>query len=231
MRPLAAEFTGTALLLAAIVGSGITAERLTDDAGLRLLMGAVATAGVLTALILALGAASGAHLNPAVTIADRVFGGIDTPTALGYVVAQVSGAVLGVVVANLMFDLPAIERSTTTRDGIDIWVAEGVATFGLLLVIFGTVRSGRAWLTAFAVGGYIGGAYLFTSSTGFANPAVTISRALTDTFAGIAPGSVAPFVAAQLVGTAVAISVLYLVYPRIGEVADQVVVPHKPHRD
>lgn len=228
---LTAELVGTALLLTTIVGSGITAERLTDDGSLQLLVGAVATAGVLTALILALGAASGAHLNPAVTIADRVFGGIDTPSTIGYVVAQVSGGVLGVLLANAMFDLPAVEWSATDREGTHLLLAEVVATFGLLVVIFGTVRSGRPRLTAFAVGGYIGGAYLFTSSTSFANPAVTVARSFTDTFAGIAPGSVVPFVAAQLVGTAVAVGVIAVVYPRIREYADQVVVPHEDPPD
>lgn len=223
---LAAELVGTAFLLASVVGSGIMAEQLTDDVGLQLLINAVATAGVLTALILALGSASGAHFNPAVTLADRAFGGIDTLTAIGYVVVQCVGAVLGVIVANLMFDLPAIEWSTKARDGGDLWLAEVVATLGLLLVIFGVVRSGRAGLAAFAVGGYIGGAYFFTSSTSFANPAVTLARTLSDTFAGIDPSSVPPFLVAQLVGTCAAVAVIALIYPRIGEFADRVVVPH-----
>lgn len=223
---LVAEFVGTALLLAAVVGSGIMATRLTDDTALQLLINAVATAGVLTALILALGRASGAHLNPAVTIADRVFGGLDSATAVGYVLAQVAGAIAGVILANLMFDLPAVTWSTTPRSGGDLWLAEVVATMGLLLVIFGVVRSGRSELAAFAVGGYIGGAYFFASSTSFANPAVTIARMFTETFAGIEPRAVAPFLLAQLVGTALAVGVVYLVFPRIDEVADQVVVPH-----
>jgi arsenate reductase len=223
---LTAEFVGTAFLVGAVVGSGIMAQRLTDDVGLQLLQNALATAGVLTALILALGTASGAHLNPVVTLADRVFGGIDTPTALGYVVVQVSGGLAGVMVANLMFDLPAIEVSTTSRSGSNLWLAEVVATLGLLLVIFGVVRSGRSWLAAFAVGGYIAGAYYFTSSTSFANPAVTIARSLTDTFTGISPASVPMFLAAQVVGTAVAIVLIRVVYPNIDEVADQVVLSH-----
>ncbi len=222
---LVAELIGTAFLLAAVVGSGIMAERLTDDVGLQLLINALATAGVLTALILALGPASGAHFNPAVTIADRVFGGIDTPAAIGYVLAQCTGAVLGVALANLMFDLPAVEWSTKARDGSELWLAEAVATLGLLIVIFGVVRSGRSGAAAFAVGGYIGGAYFFTSSTSFANPAVTLARTLTDTFAGIDPASVVPFLAAQLAGTAVAVGLIHLIYPRIGDVADRVVVP------
>lgn len=226
LAKLAAEFVGTAFLLAAVVGSGIMAERLTDDVGLQLLQNAFATAGVLTALILALGTASGAHFNPAVTLADRAFGGIDTPTAIGYVVAQVSGAVTGVVVANVMFDLDLVDWSTTDRSSGHLVFAEVVATLGLLLVIFGVVRSGRPTLAAFSVGGYIAGAYYFTSSTSFANPAVTIARAFSDTFAGIEPASVPAFVAAQLVGTVVAVGLIALIYPDIDEVADQVVIPH-----
>ncbi|MEL7207655.1 MAG: aquaporin [Actinomycetota bacterium] len=225
-RRVLAEFVGTGFLLAGVVGSGIMAERLTDDVGLQLFQNAAATAGVLVALILALGPASGAHFNPAVTLADRVFGGLDTRTALAYVCAQVSGGILGVVLANLMFDLPAITLSTKERTGADLWLAESIATLGLLLVIFGVVRSGRAGAAAYAVGAYIGGAYYFTSSTSFANPAVTVARTLTDTFTGIDPSDAAPFVAAQLVGTALAIALIRVIYPRIREVADQVVVPH-----
>ncbi len=225
-RRLTAEFVGTALLLAAVVGSGIMGERLSADVGLQLLENAFATAGVLVALILALGPASGAHFNPAVTLADRVFGGIDTPTALGYVAAQVSGGILGVVLANAMFELDLVTWSTKDRTGGALALAEGVATFGLLLVIFGVVRSGRPILAAFSVGGYIAGAYWFTSSTSFANPAVTVARAFSDTFAGIAPASVPAFVAAQLVATGVAVVVIKTIYPDIEDVADQVVVPH-----
>jgi arsenate reductase len=230
-RAVTAEFVGTAFLLAAIVGSGIMAERLTDDEGLQLLQNAFATAGVLTALILALGPASGAHFNPAVTIADRVFGGIDTPTAVAYVVAQVSGAVVGVMTANAMFDLDLVSWSTKDRSGGHLVFAEGIATLGLLLVIFGVVRSGRASVAAFAVGGYIGGAYYFTSSTSFANPAVAIARMFSDTFAGIEPASAPGFIVAQLVATAVAVGLIRFLYPRIGEVADRVVVPHDANRD
>ena len=228
---LIAEFVGTAFLLIGVVGSGIMAERLTDDVGLQLLINAFATAGVLVALILALGPASGAHLNPMVTLADRVFGGIGTRHAAAYVGAQMTGAVTGVIVANIMFDLPAVEWSTTERSGSHLLLAEVVATLGLLLVIFGIVRSGRGGLAAFGVGAYIGGAYFFTSSTSFANPAVTVARALSDTFAGIDPSDVAAFIAAQLVGTAVALVVIRAVYPDIAAVADQVVVPHQHTRD
>ena len=223
---LTAEFVGTGFLLAAVVGSGIMAETLTDDVGLQLLQNAFATAGVLTALILALGPASGAHFNPAVTLADRIFGGIDTPTALAYVVAQTTGAITGVVCANLMFDLSAVEWSTKDRSAGHLVFAEGIATIGLLLVIFGVVRSGRPSVAAFSVGGYIAGAYYFTSSTSFANPAVTVARTLSDTFAGIEPASAPAFIAVQLVAVAVAAGLIRLIYPDIGEVADDVIVPH-----
>ena len=226
VRRLTAEFMGTAFLVTAIVGSGIMAERLTDDPGLQLLQNTAATAGVLVALILALGPASGAHFNPAVTLADRVFGGIDTPTALAYVVVQVAGAIVGAIVANVMFDLPAIEWSTTARAEGNLWFAEGIATLGLLLVIFGVVRSGRSTVAAFAVAGYIAGAYYFTSSTSFANPAVTIGRSFSNTFAGIEPASVPGFIAAQLIGAAVALPLVLVIYPNVAEVAGDVIVPH-----
>ncbi len=214
---LVAEFVGTAFLLAAVVGSGIMAQRLTDDVGLQLLQNAFATAGVLTALILALGSASGAHFNPAVTLAERLLGGIDTPTALAYVVAQVTGGVAGVVTANLMFDLPAVEWSTTDRSAGHLVLAEGVATIGLLLVIFGVVRSGRGAMVAYAVGGYIAGAYYFTSSTSFANPAVTVARMFSDTFAGIEPASAPAFVAVQLVAAVAAVALIRILYPRAAD--------------
>lgn len=160
------------------------------------------------------------------TIADRVFGGLSTPTALAYIGAQITGAIVGVMTVNLMFDLDLVEWSTKDRSAGHLAFAEGVATLGLLLVIFGVVRSGRASVAAFAVGGYIAGAYYFTSSTSFANPAVTIARMFSDTFAGIEPAGVPAFVAAQLVATAVAVALIVVIYPRIGEVADRVVLPH-----
>lgn len=227
IRRLTAELVGTAFLLAAVVGSGIMAERLSDDVGVQLLANSFATAGVLVALILALGPASGAHFNPAVTLADRAFGGIDTPTALGYVAAQVVGGILGVVSANAMFGLDLVEWSTKDRSGGSLAFAEGVATLGLLLVIFGVVRSGRPTLAAFSVAGYIAGAYWFTSSTSFANPAVTVARTFSDTFAGIEPTSVPGFVLAQLVAVGVAVALVKVLYPDIEEVADQVVVPRE----
>ena len=144
--------------------------------------------------------------------------------------AQITGGIAGVMAANAMFDVPVIEISQTARSGGHLWLAEGIATLGLLLVIFGIVRSRRSSVVAFAVGGYIAAAYYFTSSTSFANPAVTIARMLTDTFAGIEPGSVPGFLAAQLAGTAIAAGLIHLLYPTIGEVADHVVLPHEPAR-
>ena len=218
-RRALAELVGTAFLVAAVIGSGIAAERLSPgDTGLQLLENAVATAAVLVAVILAVGPVSGAHLNPVVTVADRLFGGVDTTTAGAYIGAQVAGGALGAVVANLMFDLPAVEWSTTGRSGSGVWLAEVVATLGLLLVVFGVVRSGRASVAPFAVGAYIGGAYFFTSSTSFANPAVTVARTLSDTFAGIEPASAPAFVLAQLGGGALAFAVVRTLYPPQGGV-------------
>ena len=225
-RHLTAEFTGTAFLLAAVIGSGIMAETLTDDVAVQLLANAFATVGVLTALILALGPASGAHFNPAVTLADRAFGGVDTPTAVGYIAAQVTGGIVGVVAANLMFELDPVAWSTKERAAGSLVFAEGIATLGLLLVIFGVVRSGKPTLAAFSVGGYIAGAYFFTSSTSFANPAVTVARTFSDTFAGIEPASAPAFIVAQLAAVAVGVGLIKVIYPDIGAVADQVVVPH-----
>jgi glycerol uptake facilitator-like aquaporin len=163
-----------------------------------------------------------------VTLVDRVFGGIDTATAIGYVAAQVAGGIAGAITANLMFDLPAVTWSTTERSAGYLWFAESVATLGLLLVIFGVVRAGRSAVAAFAVAGYIAGAYWFTSSTSFANPAVTTGRAFSDTFAGIEPASVPMFTVAQLVGAAVATGLVLVIYPHISDVADRVVVPREP---
>lgn len=213
-RAFLAEFVGTAALLAGVVGSGIMAERLSPgDVGLQLLQNAIATAAVLVALILALQEASGAHFNPAVTLAARLSGGLSTREALEYTAAQIAGAIVGVCLANLMFELPAIEISTKARTGPHLLLAEFVATLGLVGVIHGVVRSGRAHLAAYAVGAYIAGAYYFTSSTSFANPAVTIARALTDTFAGIAPANVTPFIAVQLLGAVAAVPLLRRIYP------------------
>lgn len=226
-RRVFAEYLGTALLLTAIVGSGIAAQRLSpNDTGLQLLENAAATAAALAAIVFALGPVSGAHLNPVVTLADRVFGGLDTRSAAAYLAAQVSGAVSGVVVANLMFSLDAVTWSTHARSSAGLWLAEVVATFGLLLVIFGVVRSGRAAAAPFAVAAYIAGAYFFTSSTSFANPAVTIARTFSDTFAGIEPSSAPGFIAAQVIGGALAIGAVRILYPGIERDAGDVVVPH-----
>ena len=224
-----AEFLGTALLLIAVVGSGIAAQRLSpQQTGLELLENSTATAAALVAIILALEPVSGAHLNPVVTLADRLLGsGMSWTECACYWLAQVVGGVVGVIAANLMFGLAPVQASTHVRTGPGLWLGEVIATFGLLLVIFGVVRSRRVSLAPFAVGAYIGGAYWFTSSTSFANPAVTAARMLSDTFAGIAPGSAAPFVAAQFVGALAAVLAVRQLYPSIGEVAGQVVVPHE----
>jgi arsenate reductase len=228
-RRLVAEATGTALLVATVVGSGIAAERLSPgDVGLQLLENSMATAGALAALILAFGAISGAHFNPVVSLADRVFGHLSTGTLAAYTAAQVVGACAGAVVANLMFDLDAVTFSTRQRTGGGVWLAEVVATFGLLLVILGVVRSGRRSAAPYAVAGYIAAAYWFTSSTSFANPAVTVGRTLTDTFAGIDPTAMPGFVAAQVAGALLAIALARYLHPH-GPTVD-LVVPHE-HAD
>jgi arsenate reductase len=224
-RRATAEAAGTGLLVAVVVGSGIFAQRLSpNDTGLQLLENSLATAGGLVALILAFGSVSGAHFNPVVTLADRCFGGMTTREALVYVPAQIAGGCVGAVVANLMFDLAAVNLSTHVRSGGPIWLGEVVATFGLLIVILGVVRSGRADTAPFAVASYIAAAYWFTSSTSFANPAVTIGRTLSNTFAGISPRSAPGFIAAQLVGGLLAIGLARYLYPDLP--ADEVVVPH-----
>ena len=213
-RRAAAELVGTAFLLMAVIGSGIAASRLSpDDVGLQLLENALVTGAALTALILALQPVSAAF-NPVVTLVERAFGLISTRDALALAGAQVVGACVGAVVANLMFDLDAVSVATTERTGSGVLLAEVVATFGLLVVIFGTLRSGRTENVAFAVGGYITAAYFFTSSTSFANPAVTIARTLSDTFAGISPASVPLFVLMQLIGGALALGMLRLLRHR-----------------
>ena len=215
-----AELVGSALLAATVVGSGIAAQRLSpDQIGLQLLENALITGGVLVALILALGPVSAAF-NPVVTLAERLFGAISTGAAAVFIAAQVIGCSLGVMLANLMFELPAVNLSQHHRHTGALWLGEVVATFGLLVVIFGVVRSGRTGHIAYAVGGYITAAYWFTSSTSFANPAISIARSLSDTFAGIAPGSVPMFVVMQLLGGALAVAAVLVLYPRPGELAD-----------
>jgi glycerol uptake facilitator-like aquaporin len=226
-RRLLAEFLGTGLLVAAVVGSGIAAAKLSPgDTGLELLENTAATVGALIALILALGPVSGAHFNPVVTLADRVFGGISTRDAAGYAVAQIAGGLGGALLANAMFARATFEASTKVRSSGPLWLGETVATFGLLLVIFGVVRSGRASAAAFAVGAYIGGAYFFTSSTSFANPAVTLGRTISNTFAGIKPSSAPAFIGFQLVGAALAIGAIRVLYPHMAESAADVLLPH-----
>ena len=225
-RRAPAEGVGTAFLVAIVVGSGIYAQRLSPhNVGLQLLENSIATGAGLVALILAFGPVSGAHFNPVVTLTDRILGGTTTRDAGVYVIVQVLGACVGAVVANLMFDLPAVTLSTHTRSSGGLWLGEVVATFGLILVILGVVRSGRATSAAFAVGGYIAAAYWFTSSTSFANPAVTIGRSLTDTFAGIAPASVPGFIAAQIVGALAAVALGRYLNPNIP--AADLVIPHE----
>jgi arsenate reductase len=214
-RRLVAEALGTALLIIAVIGSGIMASRLSPtDVGLQLLENAAATAGALIGLILMFGAVSGAHFNPIVTLVDRLFGTITTREAGLYAIAQTLGGCVGAVVANLMFSLPAINMSTHTRSSGALWLSEVVATIGLLLVIHGCVRSGRADAVPFAVGVWIGGAYWFTSSTSFANPAVTVARMLSNTFAGIRPSSAPMFILMQFVGGVVAYGLIRFIYPQ-----------------
>ena len=218
-RRAAAELLGTAFLVMAVIGSGIAASRLSPgDVGLQLLENSIATGAALVALILALQPVSAAF-NPVVTLVERAFGLVDTPTAAALVAAQMFGGCVGAVIANLMFGLDPVSLATTERNGGGVLLAEVVATFGLLVVIFGTLRSGRTEAIAFAVGAYISAAYFFTSSTSFANPAVTVARMLSDTFAGIAPSSVLPFVAMQVLGGTLAAGAVLVLYPTIRKAA------------
>jgi glycerol uptake facilitator-like aquaporin len=202
------ELIATAFLLVAVVGSGIMAERICGgNVGLALLANAIATGGALAALILAFGPQSGAHMNPVVTLAAAATGGLEWHAVPAYIGAQIAGAVLGVWLAHFMFELPILQISQHVRTGPAQWVAEIVATFGLLMVIWGC-RAYRAPVTAFAVAAYITGAYWFTASTSFANPAVTIARAVSDTFAGIRPVDAPGFILAQLVALALALPLL-----------------------
>lgn len=210
----AAEFIGTAFLLIAVVGSGIAAQRLSPhDVGIELFENSTATGAALVAIILALGPVSGAHLNPAVSAASRLLARMSTKEMFVFWIAQLAGAAAGTVIANLMFGLPAVEISSKVRFGTGLWLGEVIATFGLVLVIFTVIHSGQLTSVAVAVGAYIAGAYWFTSSTSFANPAVTLARTLTQSFAGIAPGSVAPFLIAELLGALAAVVTLRLLYP------------------
>jgi glycerol uptake facilitator-like aquaporin len=228
-RRLVAEFLGTGLLVAVVVGSGIAAETLSTDVGLQLLENAFATAGGLAVLLVMLGPISGGHFNPAVSAADWFLGrkqasGLSARELCAYVGAQMGGGVA--VLANAMFAEPLIRWSTKDRSASHLLLSEVVATAGLVLLIFALARNGRASASAVAVGAYIGAAYWWTSSTSFANPAVTVGRALSDSFAGIAPASVPGFVVAQTLGLAVGTVLVLILYPDAGRSADAVVVRH-----
>jgi len=227
-RRLLAELLGSALLAAVVIGSGIAAQELSQDTGLQLLENSVATAFGLFALILMFGPVSGAHFNPVVSLVDAAFGGLPWRTASFYVPVQVAGCIAGAVLANAMFELPAVSISDTDRMSAAHLLSEVVATAGLVVMIFSLVRSGRAAIAPAAVGAYIGAAYWFTSSTSFANPAITVGRVFSDTFAGIAPASVAPFILAQLAGGALALVLVRFLYPDLSAAeAGDVVVPHE----
>ena len=209
-----AEAVGTALLLIGVVGSGIMAERLSPtDVGLQLFQNAAATAAVLFAIILMFGPVSGAHFNPAVTLADWALGNFPRRFIIPYIVAQVTGAVVGTMLANLMFDLDAVNWSTKDRSAGHLWLGEVIATAGLVALVFALVRTGRLRYVAGGVAAYIGGAYYFTSSTSFANPAVSVGRMFSDTFAGIEPSSVPMFIVMQIVGLVAAVLLIRFVYP------------------
>jgi glycerol uptake facilitator-like aquaporin len=214
LRPVLAEALGTALLLAAVVGSGIMGERLSGgNVAIALLANAIATGGALFALIVLFGPISGAHFNPLVTLALAVRRESPAKWVLPFLAAQVAGAILGVWLAHLMFDLPILQASTKLRTGVGQWAAEATATFGLVLLILIGVRKAAASLPA-AVAVYIVGAYWFTASTSFANPAVTIARSLSDTFAGIAPTDAPAFIVAQCVGALLALGAARILDPR-----------------
>lgn len=231
-RRLLAEGLGTALLVTVVVGSGIAAAALSPaDTGLQLLENSTATVLGLAVLILIFGPVSGAHFNPVVSAVDwlltrRAGRGLTGREVLAYAAAQLVGGVAGAVLANVMFDLPAVQVSAKDRLSVGHGIAEVVATAGLVLLIFALARTGRAAMSAAAVGAYIGSAYWFTSSTSFANPAVTVGRIFSDTFAGIAPASAPLFVAAQIVGGLVGLTLIRTLFPDAGATAAQAVVPH-----
>jgi glycerol uptake facilitator-like aquaporin len=228
-RRLLAEFLGSAFLATIVIGSGIAAQNLSPgNTGLELFENAVATAAGLFAVILMFGSISGGHYNPIVSFVDAAFGGLSWRDAAAYLPAQTAGCVGGAVVANVMFSRAAVSISTKHRASGGHWLSEVVATVGLILVIFALARTGRSHLAPAAVGAYIGAAYFFTSSTSFANPAITVGRMFSDTFAGIAPSSVPSFVSAQIVGGVVAFGLIRGLYPGLtsAQAADAV----QPHR-
>lgn len=226
VRRAAAEGIGTALLLAAVVGSGIMAERLCGgNVGLALLANAIATGGALVALILAFGPISGAHLNPAVTLADAWLGGLSWKEVPVYVSAQVVGGLAGVALAHGMFSEPVFSLSQHSRAGAGQVLSEAVATFGLLVTVWGCVR-GRPNAVPFAVAAYITGAYWFTASTSFANPAVTLARAFTDSFSGIRLNDVPAFICAQFLGAVAATALFKWLDPGLRKTAGDVTLPH-----
>ncbi|HEY2268282.1 MAG TPA: MIP/aquaporin family protein [Streptosporangiaceae bacterium] len=226
-RRLAAEFLGSAFLAGLVIGSGIAAQRLSPgQTGLELAENAAATAAGLFAIILMFGPVSGGHFNPVVSFADAAFGGLSWRDAAAYLPAQVAGCTAGAVLANLMFALPAVSISAKDRATGAHFLSEVIATLGLLLVIFALARSGRGSSAPAAVGAYIGAAYWFTSSTSFANPAITIGRMFSGTFAGIAPGSVLSFTGAQVIGGALAVAIVKVLYPAITPAdAASIIVP------
>lgn len=219
LRQALAEFLGTLFLLAVVIGAGVVADRTGSDPGVALFANAVVISAVLVALIVTLSPVSAAF-NPVISLVQRLFGVVTTKQALIHVAAQVTGAVAGVVLANLMFELDAVSIAGTDRSSAGLWLSEVLATFGLVLVVFGTVRGGRPSVVAFAVGAYICGAIWFTSSTAFANPAVTVARIFSDTWAGIAPTSVLPFVLAQVVGGLLAVGAVRVLYPAAPALAE-----------
>jgi glycerol uptake facilitator-like aquaporin len=227
-RRLAAEFLGSAFLAALVIGSGIAAQRLSPgDTGLELLENAAATAAGLFAIILMFGPVSGGHFNPVVSFVDAAFRGVSWRDAAAYLPAQVAGCITGAVAANVMFALPTVTISVKDRATGGHFLSEIIATLGLILVIFALARSGRSQVTPAAVGAYIGAAYFFTSSASFANPAITVGRMFSNTFAGIAPSAAPVFIAAQVVGGALAIGLVRLLYPGITPAeAAEVALPH-----
>ena len=228
-RRLFAELLGSAFLAAIVIGSGIAAQRLSPgDIGLELFENAAATAAGLFAIILMFGPVSGAHFNPVVSLVDASFGGLSWRDALAYIPAQITGCILGAILANAMFALPLVTISTKHRASGPHFLSEIIATLGLMLVIFSLARTKRSATAPAAVGAYIGAAYFFTSSASFANPAISIGRMFSNTFAGIAPASVPSYIVAQLVGGAIAIATIRTLYPNVTpEQAGDVVLPHR----